>query len=94
LIVLAGREWVTAAEAAEELGVPAERIRDWTRRRLVEPARLPNRRVMYRLDDLWDVERDTRQHGPRGRPGQPPSNATANASTVSAAPMPAAAAAE
>jgi hypothetical protein len=67
MIEIAGQEWVTATEAAHDLHVPVDRVYDWRRRALVTPVTLPNGRTMYRLADLWDVERGTRLSGPRGR---------------------------
>ena len=59
---------VTAAEAALAAGVSAATVRDWKRRDLLEPAGRDRRhRPLYRITDVWDVERRTRR-ATRGRP--------------------------
>lgn len=51
---------VTATEAARRLGVSSQLICMWRRAGKVEPIGQEGRSPLYRLGDLMDVERETR----------------------------------
>lgn len=64
--------WVTRGQAAEYLNLRADTIGKWHDRGWVDPAtgerrhlrtkRLPGGRLRYRLGDILDAERATRNH--------------------------------
>jgi DNA-binding transcriptional MerR regulator len=67
-----GRTWVTTKQAAEEVGVTPDRIRDWNRRGLLpdETVITTNRGNWYDLDAILDAERATRRLGQKRRSPQ------------------------
>lgn len=57
---------VTIDEAAEQLGVKPATIRSWRKRYPIRSVKMEGR-VLLSLNDLWNVERQTRRQS-RGRP--------------------------
>ncbi len=64
-MLIDGVEYVTTRQGALELDVDPDVIYKWRERGLVKEVARVRGRPIYRLGDLWDVERDTRN---RGRP--------------------------
>ncbi len=65
VMLIDGVEYVTTRQGALELDVDPDVIYKWRERGLVKEVARVRGRPIYRLGDLWDVERDTRN---RGRP--------------------------
>lgn len=60
MITIGGAEYVTTVEGAAALRLKPSRLWDWQRRGLIDGLRLPDGSRVYRMTDLWTVERDTR----------------------------------
>lgn len=62
---------LTGALAALEVGVSAATIRKWVQRGDLRPAGKQGRAMLFRLEDVFAAERNTRRAGERTRERMP-----------------------